>query len=69
MQLIQMKPMGGKTPYGLSREYFGSPVCLRLPMFLWKGRAYQIQTDDFRSGWWVKDLYIRFGAANNAMGA
>lgn len=69
MPIIQTKKPGEVTPYGLSLEYKGAMTTLRLPLFPWYGRAYQINIDAFVTGWHLKDLYIRFGTANRVLRA
>jgi hypothetical protein len=65
--IIQTKKQGEVPPYGLSREHKGTPITLRLPLFPWYGRAYQVTTDTFVIGWHLKDMYIRFGTANRVL--
>jgi hypothetical protein len=67
MPIIQTKKPGEVPPYGLSREHKGAMVTLRLPLFPWHGRAYQVHVDAFVTGWHLKDLYIRFGTANRVL--
>lgn len=64
MQLIKTVKKGECLPYGLSREWPGALIALRIPLFPWYGRSYRVSMDDFAVGWWVRDLYLRFGTAN-----
>lgn len=56
------------APYGLSRAWQGGPLTLRLPLFPWYGKAYRLPYDDVVTGWWVKDLWLRFGTDNRQLG-
>lgn len=64
MPLIKIVERGDAFGYGLFREGYGGPFVLKLPLFPWYGRSYQIATDDFVTGWQVKALVARFGVCN-----
>lgn len=69
MQIIKTVADGEIPNYGLSRQWHGSGLNLRLPLFPWYGRAYQIAYDDIATGWHMKELFIRFGTANRVIRA
>lgn len=64
MQLIKTIKRGEYFGYGLFREGCGGPFVLKLPLFIWYGRSYQIATDDFVTGWQIKAMVARFGFCN-----
>jgi hypothetical protein len=69
MNIVEVIESGESPPYGLSKKAGSALKLLRLPLFPWYGRAYQINMDAFVTGWHMRDVYIRFGTTNKVLRA
>lgn len=57
MAQIQFIRPGEMTPFGLSR--YAQGYRLRLPLFAWVRRGYDIRNDQFRRGLWTFGVCLR----------
>lgn len=69
MPIIRELEQGESPPYGLSKQRGSALKLLRLPLFPWYGRAYQINIYSIVTGWHVRDVYIRFGTTDKVIRA
>ncbi len=64
MNLISTTFEGQSIPWGLSmragHKEFAWCVHFRLPVLLWWRRGYDINWDEFYSGWWSLNLFLSF---------
>lgn len=67
MRLIKTTIRYDSPAYGLTRQEDTRLFILRLPLFPWYGRSYQISMDEYVTGWHVKDLIARFGVGDHTI--